>query len=354
MSNNAQIGVSYSLAQLAAQFDLEFRGDGQINLSGLATLQDAGSNQLSFLASANYAKHLPLTQAGAVILTTAFADTYTGNCLVSSNPYLVFAQISALFDCAPVVKAGIHSCAVIHENAEVDALASVAAGAVIETGAVIAAGVRIGSNCVVGADTAIGENTILHANVTLAYGVTIGQDSIVHSGAVIGADGFGFAPQSTENGTQWIKIFQLGGVVIGDRVEIGANTTIDRGALGDTMIGNGVKIDNQCQIAHNVTIGDNTAIASATAIAGSTQLGSNCTIAGCVGIVGHIDIADGVHITGMSMVSKSIASAGSYSSGMPMMDTAQWRKSAVRVRQLDKMASRIKQLEKTLLENHDK
>ena len=350
MNINAQTGVSYSLTQLAAQFDLEFRGDGETNLSGLATLQDADPDQLSFLASANYAKYLTSTQAGAVILSAEFADTYPGNCLVSSNPYLLFAQLSAFFDRSPVVKAGIHSCAVIHKNAEVDLLASVAAGAVIEAGAVIAAGARIGANCVVGADTVIGENTLLHASVTLAHGVTIGQNCIIHSGAVIGADGFGFAPQRIEGGTQWVKIFQLGGVVIGDRVEIGANTTIDRGALGDTVIGDGVKIDNQCQIAHNVTIGDNTAIASATAIAGSAKLGANCTIAGCVGIVGHIDIADGVHITGMSMVSKSITSAGSYSSGMPMMDTAQWRKNAVRVRQLDKMANRIKRLEKSLLE----
>ncbi len=351
MSINAQTGVSYSLAQLATQFDLELRGDGQISLSGLATLQDADSDELSFLASANYAKYLTSTQAGAVILSAEFADTYSGNCLVSSNPYLAFAQISALFDQAPVIEAGIHSCAVVHDSARVDLLASVAAGTVIEAGVVIAAGVRIGANCVVGADTVIGENTLLHASVTLAHGVTIGQNCIIHSGAVIGADGFGFAPQRIESGTQWVKIFQLGAVVVGDRVEIGANTTIDRGALGDTVIGDGVKIDNQCQIAHNVTIGDNTAIASATAIAGSANLGSNCTIAGCVGIVGHIDIADGVHITGMSMVSKSIASAGSYSSGMPMMETAQWRKNAVRVRQLDKMANRIKRLEKSLLES---
>lgn len=164
MSNNAQIEVSYSLAQLAAQFDLEFRGEGQTNLSGLATLQDAGSNELSFLASANYLKYLTSTQAGAVILSPEFADTYSGHCLVSNNPYLLFAQISALFDRTPVIKAGIHACAVIHESAEVDRLASVAAGAVIEAGVVIAAGARIGPNCVVGAETVIGENTLLHAD----------------------------------------------------------------------------------------------------------------------------------------------------------------------------------------------
>lgn len=339
---------SYTLAELADINALELRGDGHLEISGLGTLQEATSSELSFLASANYAKYLSTSKAGAVILSAEMAEQYIGNCLIAANPYLAFAKISALFDVSPKSVAGVHTAAHVDTTANIDNTASIAAGAVIETGASIEAGASIGANCVVGADAVIGANTRLHPNSTVAYGVTLGANCIVHSGAVIGSDGFGFAPNKTDSGIEWVKIHQLGGVVLGNNVEIGANTSIDRGALGDTVIGSGVKIDNQCQIAHNVTIGDNTAIAASTAIAGSTSLGANCTIAGCVGIVGHLSIADGVHITGMSMVSKSITKAGSYSSGTPMTDTASWRKNAVRMRQLDQMSKRISSLEKSL------
>lgn len=339
---------NYTLAELADINTLEFRGDGHLEISGLGTLQGASSSELSFLASANYAKYLSTTNAGAVILSSKMAEQYIGNCLIATNPYLAFANISALFDVSRSAVAGVHRSAHVDSTATVDETASIAAGAVVEAGACIEAGVLVGANCVVGADTIIGANTRLYPNSTVAYGVTLGANCIVHSGAVIGSDGFGFAPNKTENGIEWVKIHQLGGVVLGDNIEIGANTSIDRGALGDTIIGSGVKIDNQCQIAHNVTIGENTAIAASTAIAGSTSLGANCTIAGCVGIVGHLSIADGVHITGMTMVSKSITKAGSYSSGTSMMDTASWRKNAVRMRQLDQMSKRISSLEKSL------
>lgn len=339
---------SYTLAEIAEINDLKFRGDENLDIFGLGTLQEATSAELSFLASANYAKYLSTSKAGAVILSSAMAEEFVGNCIIASNPYLAFAKISALFDFSPSAEARVHSAAHIDSSASVDASASVAAGAVIEAGVSIAAGVSIGANCVVGADTVIGENTLLHPNSTIAYGVTLGANCIVHSGAVIGSDGFGFAPNKTDRGLEWVKIYQLGGVILGDNVEIGANTSIDRGALGDTVIADGVKIDNQCQIAHNVTIGSNTAIAAGAAIAGSTSVGANCTIAGCVGIVGHLSIVDGVHVTGMSMVSKSITKAGSYSSGTPMTDTVSWRKNAVRMRQLDQMSKRISILEKSL------
>lgn len=336
---------SYSLADLAAKFDLQYRGNGELLLTGLATLKEAGPDQLSFLASANYSKYLDSCLAGAVILKPEFSESYSGNCLLADNPYLAFAHISRLFELAPVPQVGIHPSAVVHPTAIVDATAMVAAGAVIEAGAVIAPRVKIGANSVIGADASVAEGTLIHANVTIAYGVTIGPNCIIHSGAVIGADGFGFAPDNSKGFVEWIKIHQLGSVVLGEAVEIGANTSIDRGALDDTRIGRGVKIDNQCQIAHNVIIGDNTAIAACTAIAGSASIGENCTIAGCVGIVGHIDIVAGVHVTAMSIVTKSISVPGSYSSSMPMMDTALWRKNAARIRQLDKMAKRISKLE---------
>lgn len=339
---------NYTLSELADIYSLELRGDADLEICGLGTLQEATSSELSFLASANYAKYLSTTTAGAVILSREMAELHIGSCLIAANPYLAFARISALFDISPKSIAGVHSAAHVDATANIDETACVAAGAVIEAGACIETGVSIGANCVVGEDAVIGVNTQLHANSTVAYGVTLGANCIVHSGAVIGSDGFGFAPNKIDSGIEWVKINQLGGVVLGDNVEIGANTSIDRGALGDTIIGNGVKIDNQCQVAHNVTIGDNTAIAASTAIAGSTSLGANCTIAGCVGIVGHLTITDGVHITGMSMVSKSITKAGSYSSGMPMTDTASWRKNAVRMRQLDQMSKRISSLEKSL------
>lgn len=341
--------TSYRLAELAEQFNLQLSGDGNAVVEGLATLQDAGSSQLSFIANPNYAKYLANTNAAAVIMSESMAAQFQGSSLIAENPYLAFARITALFDTAPSYSAGIHPSAVVDPKATLDPSATVAAGAVVEAGAVIAADAYIGANTVIGADSSIGAATQLKAGVTIAHGCSVGASCIIHSGAVIGADGFGFAPEANAKGQRtWVKIYQLGAVVVADSVEIGANTTIDRGALDDTVIGEGVKIDNQCQIAHNVTIGDNTAIAAGTAIAGSTRIGRNCTVAGCVGIVGHIDIADDVHVTAMSMVSKSIAKAGSYSSSMPMMDTASWRKNAVRIRQLDKMARRLQDIEKSL------
>ena len=353
----------YSLRVLADKLNLELRGDGCIVIDGIATLEEAQTGQLSFLASSNYLKYLTKTRASAVILNAAQAQEFGGNCLIAANPYVAFARLTQLFDITPCAEVGIHASAHIDADAEVHVSAAIAANVVIEAGVVIAEDAIIGANCFIGADVFIGARTRLYANVSIYHGVSIEYDSIIHSGAVIGADGFGFAPRKPDEPTaldtgldlqgnpaqdpgRWVKIYQLGGVIIGHHVELGANTTIDRGALDNTVIGNGVKIDNQCQIAHNVTIGDNTAIAANTAIAGSAKIGENCTIAGCVGIVGHINITAGVHISGMTTVSKSITVAGSYSSSMPIMPTEVWRKNAVRIRQLDKMAKRLQRLDR--------
>ncbi|MGZ3000560.1 UDP-3-O-(3-hydroxymyristoyl)glucosamine N-acyltransferase [Pseudomonas aeruginosa] len=336
--------LSYTLGQLAAHVGAEVRGDADLPIQGLATLQEAGPAQLSFLANPQYRKYLPESRAGAVLLTAADADGFAGTALVVANPYLAYASLSHLFDRKPKAAAGIHPTAIVAADAEVDPSASVGAYAVIESGARIGAGVSIGAHCVIGARSVIGEGGWLAPRVTLYHGVTIGARVSIQSGAVIGGEGFGFA---NEKGV-WQKIAQIGGVTIGDDVEIGANTTIDRGALSDTLIGNGVKLDNQIMIAHNVQIGDHTAMAACVGISGSAKIGRHCMLAGGVGLVGHIEICDNVFVTGMTMVTRSITEPGSYSSGTAMQPAAEWKKSAARIRQLDDMARRLQQLEKRL------
>jgi UDP-3-O-[3-hydroxymyristoyl] glucosamine N-acyltransferase len=277
-----------------------------------------------------------------VLLKPADADGYAGDALLVADPYLAYARISHLFDPKPKSAAGIHPTAVVAEDAFVDPAASVGAYAVIESGARIAAGVTIGAHCFIGARSVIGEGGWLAPRVTLYHDVRIGQRVVIQSGAVLGGEGFGFA---NEKGV-WQKIAQIGGVTIGDDVEIGVNTAIDRGAMDDTRIGNGVKLDNQIQIAHNVQVGDHTAMAACVGISGSARIGKHCMLAGGVGLVGHIEICDGVFITGMTMVTRSITEPGSYSSGTAMQPAAEWRKSAARIRQLDDMARRLQQLEK--------
>ncbi len=333
---------SFTLAQLAETLDAELRGDADKVIDGLATLQSATSHQLSFLANAHYRKQLEQTQAGAVLLSVSDAADYSGDCLVVADPYLAYAKLSHYFDRTPQQTVGIHPTAVIADSALIDSTACIGPGVVVDEHAVIGAGVSLGAHCFIGARTTIAEGGRLLARVTLYHDVTVGARVVIQSGAVIGGEGFGFA---NHQGT-WHKIAQIGGVTIGDDVEIGANTTIDRGALDDTLIGNGVKLDNQIQIAHNVQIGDNTAVAACVGISGSAKIGRNCMLAGGVGLVGHIDICDGVFITGMTMVTHSITEPGAYSSGTAMQPAADWKKNAVRFRQLDSMAKRIRALEK--------
>ncbi|MDE1195321.1 UDP-3-O-(3-hydroxymyristoyl)glucosamine N-acyltransferase [Pseudomonas sp. Bc-h] len=334
--------ATITLGQLAEFLGATLRGPEDKQITGLATLQEAGPGQVSFLANPQYRKFLATTHAAAVLLKPADAEGYAGDALLIADPYLAYARISHLFDPKPKAAPGIHPTAVIADDAVVDAAASVGAYAVIESGAQIAAGVTIGAHCFIGARSVIGEGGWLAPRVTLYHDVRIGQRVVIQSGAVLGGEGFGFANQKGV----WQKIAQIGGVTIGDDVEIGVNTAIDRGAMDDTRIGNGVKLDNQIQIAHNVQVGDHTAMAACVGISGSAKIGKHCMLAGGVGLVGHIEICDGVFITGMTMVTRSITEPGSYSSGTAMQPAAEWRKSAARIRQLDDMARRLQQLEK--------
>ncbi|BBV98685.1 UDP-3-O-acylglucosamine N-acyltransferase [Pseudomonas monteilii] len=331
-----------TLGQLAEALGATLKGPEALQITGLATLQEAGPGQLSFLANPQYRKYLDNCQAGAVLLKAADAESFAGNALIVADPYQAYARISHLFDPKPKAVAGIHPSAVVAEDAQVDASASIGPFAVIESGARIGADVSIGAHCFIGARCVVGEGGWLAPRVTLYHDVTIGKRVVIQSGAVIGGEGFGFA---NEKGI-WRKIAQIGGVTIGDDVEIGVNTAVDRGALSDTRIGDGVKLDNQIQIAHNVQIGDHTAMAACVGISGSTRIGKHCMLAGGVGLVGHIDICDNVFVSGMTMVTRSITEPGSYSSGTAMQPLADWRKSAARIRQLDDMAKRLQQLEK--------
>lgn len=336
--------LAFTLGELAERLGATLLGAADKRIYGLATLQDAGPEQLTFLANPQYRKYLDQTRAGAVLLRADDAEGYGGDALVVPDPYLAYARLSHLFDCKPVAGAGIHPSAVVAEDAVIDPSASIGPCAVIESGAKIGAHVTIGAHCVIGARSSVGEGGWLAPRVTLYHDVAIGKRVVIQSGAVIGGEGFGFANQKGI----WQKIAQIGGVTIGDDVEIGANTTVDRGALADTLIGNGVKLDNQIMIAHNVQIGDHTAMAGCVGISGSTKIGRHCMIAGGVGMVGHIEVCDNVFVTGMTMVTRSITEPGSYSSGTAMQPAAEWRKSAARIRQLDEMARRLQQLEKRL------
>ena len=333
----------YTLSELADFLQVEVQGNAECTVGGLSTLQDAEPGTLSFLANPAYEKYLSDSKASAVILSPDMAKGFNGNALVMSNPYLGFAKVSRLFEAGDGEQVGIHPSAVVADSATVDSTAWVGPGVVVEDGVDVQARARILGGCFIGQNCQIGEDTILKANVTLCHGVAVGARGIIHSGAVLGSDGFGFAHAAGE----WIKIAQLGGVIIGDDVEIGANTVIDRGALDNTVIHDGVKLDNLIQIAHNVEIGCNTAIAANVGISGSTKVGSGCTIAGGSGLAGHLTIADNVHIAGMAMITKSITKAGAWSSaGIGTMPVKDWRKNTVRFRQLDDMARRLRSLEK--------
>ncbi|AUY36010.1 UDP-3-O-(3-hydroxymyristoyl)glucosamine N-acyltransferase [Pseudomonas soli] len=334
--------VTMTLGQLAEALGAELKGPEALEITGLATLQEAVSGQLSFLANKQYRKFLDDSTASAVLLKAEDAEGFAGNALIVADPYLAYARISHLFDPKPKAVAGIHPSAVVAEDAQVDASASIGPFAVIESGAHIGANVTVGAHCFIGARCLIGEGGWLAPRVTLYHDVTIGKRVVIQSGAVIGGEGFGFA---NEKGV-WRKIAQIGGVTLGDDVEIGVNTAVDRGALSDTRIGDGVKLDNQIQIAHNVQVGDHTAMAACVGISGSTRIGKHCMIAGGVGMVGHIDVCDNVFVSGMTMVTRSITEPGGYSSGTAMQPLAEWRKSAARIRQLDEMSKRLQQLEK--------
>ncbi|MDD9893077.1 MAG: UDP-3-O-(3-hydroxymyristoyl)glucosamine N-acyltransferase [Gammaproteobacteria bacterium] len=338
---------SYKLAQLAEQVGAECVGDSSLNLSGVNTLQDGGAGEIGFLSNPKYRDQLGATALSAVVVSPKDADTLVElgkPGLIHANPYAAFAKIAALFDQTPPAAEGISDAADIHPDATVDPQAHVAAGAQVRAGALVAAGAQIGANSVVGVDAQIGENTVLEANVTVYHQVKIGAYCRVHSGTVIGADGFGWAPEDGD----WVKVPQLGSVVIEDHVDIGANCCIDRGTLGDTVIETGVKLDNHIQVAHNVRIGAYTVMAAQTAIAGSATVGKHVIAGGNVGIAGHISVADGSMLTARTMVLNTIEERGSYSGGIPQLTTPQWRRSMARLRQLDDTNKKLAKLEKQL------
>lgn len=310
-------------------------------ISGISTLRKAQTHEISFFSNRIYRDDLRQTQAAAVILSAQDKVECPVCCLIMANPYLGYAKVAQLFHPTPRYPAGRHPSAIIDSRAEVAESATIGANVVIEAGACIGEQVYIGAGCVIGAGVEIANDCRLVANVTLCTGTRLGQRVIIHPGAVIGSDGFGLA----NDAGQWVKIPQLGGVIIEDDVEIGANTTIDKGALEDTWIGRGAKLDNQIQVAHNVHIGENTAIAGCVGIAGSTHIGKGCMIGGGVGISGHLQIADNVYVTGGSVVLQSITEAGLYSSGTPLQLNAQWHRNFIRFKQLDELHKRIQILE---------
>jgi UDP-3-O-[3-hydroxymyristoyl] glucosamine N-acyltransferase len=340
------MAAEYTLAELAARCGGEVRGDGGVRLRGVATIQNAGPGSIAFLANPHYRKYLAGTGASALILAPADAAECRVPALVTANPYLLYARVATLLAPPPPARSGVHPAAHVDPAAQVAMDAWVGPGAVVEAGAEVASRASIGPNCTVMEGAKVGEGSRLVANVILCHHVSLGKRALLHPGAVIGADGFGIAPDKAG----WVKVPQLGSVRIGDDVEIGANTTVDRGALEDTVIEDGVKLDNQIQVAHNVRIGAHTAVAGCTAIAGSAVIGKRCMIAGGAGITGHIEICDDVTVTAMTLVSHSITEPGVYSGSLPVDTQKQWRKNSVRFRQLDAMARRLAELEKKLKE----
>ncbi len=334
---------TYTLGQISALIGAELRGDSNCQVSAIASIGRAISGQLTFFIDSS--KHLPAlecTKASAVLLTDKFASKCPTNALIVPRPKLALAKVLDLIYPAQQPVAGVHPSSVIGAECKISVSAhigpQVAIGDNVQVGdnSVICAGVYLGDG------VKIGDNCKINANTSIYSGVRIGNNAVIHSGCVIGADGFGFDPQA--DGT-WLKLSQLGSVVIGDDVEIGANTTIDRGALDDTVIGNGVKLDNLVMIAHNAQIGDNTVIAGTTVIAGSANIGRNCVIAGACAINGHIDLVDGVVVSGMGMVTKSLLKPGVYSSGTGILPRKDWQKSAIRFKQLDSIYQRLRLLE---------
>ncbi len=323
--------------ELAERFALSVHGDGGVSVRGVATLAGAGAGQLAFLANSRYRSQLAASDASIVVLREEDAASAPHTALVAKDPYAAFAKIAALFESQPICDAGIHPSAVIDTSAAISPTAHIGPFVVVGANSRIGDGCVVGPGCVIGEDCVIGSDSVLVARVTLVTRVRVGLRVRVHPGAVLGADGFGLAMDAG----RWIKVPQLGGVVVGDDCEIGANTTIDRGALGDTVLEEDVRLDNQIQIGHNVHIGAHTAMAGCSAVAGSARIGRYCLIGGAAGVLGHLEICDKVTITAMSLVTSSIREPGEYSSGTPLTDSRTWRKNATRFKQLDALARRI-------------
>ena len=333
----------YRLAQIVERFGGKIIGNPQTPVSQVATLENAGAQHIGFLSHGRYRKQLAGTRAGAVILSKADSGLTRLPRIVCDDPYLYFAKVSSLFNPPPLASSGVHRTAVVERGTSVPASASVGAGAYIGRGVKLGKRVVIGAGCYVGDAVEIGAASRLDARVTVYPGCRLGERALVHSGAVIGADGFGIALDDDS----WRKIPQTGGVAIGNDVEIGANTCIDRGTLDDTVIEDGVKLDNLIQIGHNVRVGAHTAIAGCTGIAGSTRIGKHCMIGGAANIVGHLDIADRVIIHAAAVVTKSIRKAGAYG-GHPAEDSRSWVQHTALLRNMDSLLERLRNIEQRL------
>lgn len=333
--------MEVTLAKLAAMVGGELHGNPDACITGVATLAGADSGQLSFFSNSKYRKYLADTRAGVVLLAAGDIESCPVPCIVVKDPYVAYAKAAQFFNPPSCPPAGIHPSAVVDPSVTLGSDVSVGAGSVIEAGCELGDGVIIGPGCTIGREAYIGPGSRLVARVTIMHGCTLGARIIIHPGVVIGADGFGIA---NDDG-RWIKVPQLGAVRIGDDCEIGANTTIDRGALEDTVLEEGVKLDNQIMVAHNVHIGAHTVVAGCVGIAGSTRIGKRCLIAGACGISGHLNICDDVMIMAMSMVTSDIHQPGQYASGLPLDTLANWRRNGARFRKLDELAKRVKQLE---------
>lgn len=326
--------MSFRLDELGRRFGLEWRGNPARLINGVGSLEHAGPDQLSFLASPRLGDLLKRTRAGAIVLSASSIGDRDGDYLLSNHPHASFARIATLFEQRPSPGAGVHASALIESGATIHPDASIGPFCHVAADARIDAGAELGPQCIIGPRCHVGAQSRLVARVTLVQDVTLGRRVLLHPGVVVGADGFGLA---FDEGA-WLKVPQLGGVRIGDDCEIGANSTIDRGALEDTVLEEDVRMDNQVQIAHNVRIGAHTAIAGCSGIAGSARIGRYCLIGGKVGIAGHLEVCDKVTITAMSMVSHSIRQPGEYSSGIPVQEGRRWRRTVARLRRLDRPA----------------
>jgi UDP-3-O-[3-hydroxymyristoyl] glucosamine N-acyltransferase len=330
--------------QLAQHVNAELIGSEELEITSVGTLELATADQVSFLSNPKLRHLLADCQAGLMLLKASDRDHWAGAALVVDDPYVAFAKIAQLLDSTPAVAYGIHPTAQVDPSAKLGKDVQIGPYAVVAAGAELGDGVQLGAQCYIGENARIGAGSRLWAHVTLYHRVQIGQRCIIHSGAVLGADGFGFANEAG----RWLKIPQVGTVIVGDDCDIGAQTCIDRGAIENTVIGNNVIIDNLCQIGHNVRIGDYTAMAGCSTIAGSTNIGRYCIIGGAAVINGHIDICDGAQISGMAMLMKPVTEKGVYTSGIPATTNAEWRKNTARLRKIDQLYQRVKELEQQM------
>jgi len=337
----------YTLGELSRLLDTELQGDADIEVDGLASIETAGPGDLTFLSNPRLAHQLELCRASAVIIHPSQARAFSGARLLSDQPYVCYARVSQLFAArhpANLIEPGTHPSAIVSATAVLGSNVSIGPHAVVEDGVHLGNYVVIGANVSIGRDSRVGDRSRIYPGVVIYHDVRIGCDVILHSGAVIGADGFGFAPANRRSE----KIAQLGGVRIDDHVEIGAGSTVDRGALNDTIIEEGVKIDNQVQIAHNCVVGAHSILCGCSAMAGSARLGKHCIVGGGVGIIGHVSIADHTVISAMSFVNRAITEPGLYSSGSVLQPGKEWKKNVVRQSQLDDMARRLRKLERKI------